>query len=243
MGSGPNRALRPLGEVARTSFERGSGVITLCGFSVSNYYNKVKLALLEKGIPFRESLVYPYNNPEILNDSPMGKVPYIVAGDVTITESQAILEYIEDVYPAIPLYPDDPKRTAKCRELIHVIELYLELPVRRLYAEAFFGGRVAEETKREVSFALMKAVRAFAKLVRFEPFIAGPEFSYADCAAFAHLPVVSDASRRVLGADVLAAVEGIPGYLTMISARPHAQRVRSERDAGLESFAAARRRD
>ncbi|WP_420841196.1 glutathione S-transferase N-terminal domain-containing protein, partial [Aquiflexum gelatinilyticum] len=31
--------------------------ITLCGFSLSNYYNKVKLALLEKGIPFEEELV------------------------------------------------------------------------------------------------------------------------------------------------------------------------------------------
>ncbi|MFX7832924.1 glutathione S-transferase N-terminal domain-containing protein, partial [Acinetobacter baumannii] len=29
-------------------------MITLCGFPMSNYYNKVKLALLEKGIPFTE---------------------------------------------------------------------------------------------------------------------------------------------------------------------------------------------
>ena len=32
-------------------------MLTLCGFAVSNYYNKVKLALLEKGIPFNEELV------------------------------------------------------------------------------------------------------------------------------------------------------------------------------------------
>ena len=31
--------------------------ITLCGFSVSNYYNKVKFSLLEKGIPFTEAQV------------------------------------------------------------------------------------------------------------------------------------------------------------------------------------------
>ena len=31
-------------------------MITLCGFAVSNYYNKVKLALLEKGVPFNEEL-------------------------------------------------------------------------------------------------------------------------------------------------------------------------------------------
>ena len=33
-------------------------MLTLCGFSASNYYNKVKLALLEKGLPFTEELAW-----------------------------------------------------------------------------------------------------------------------------------------------------------------------------------------
>jgi glutathione S-transferase len=69
---------------------------------------------------------------------------------------------------------------------------------------------VTEEVKREVSAALGKAARALSKLARFQPFIAGPEFSYADCAAYAHLPVVSNASQAVLGADALASVAGLP---------------------------------
>ena len=32
-------------------------MITLCGFAVSNYYNKVKMLLLEKGVPFTEEMV------------------------------------------------------------------------------------------------------------------------------------------------------------------------------------------
>ena len=39
-------------------------MLTLCGFSVSNYYNKVKLALLEKGIPFNEELVLTGSSDE-----------------------------------------------------------------------------------------------------------------------------------------------------------------------------------
>jgi glutathione S-transferase len=136
------------------------GVIKLCGFSVSNYYNKVKLALLEKGIPFQESLIYPAGNTAILADSPMGKVPYILVDGIAISESQPILEYLEQTCPDTPLFPSDPARAAKCRELIQVIELYLELPARRLYGEAFFGGRVSEETKNEVSAVLTKAARA-----------------------------------------------------------------------------------
>lgn len=221
---------------------REGGVIKLCGFSVSNYYNKVKFALLEKGIPFEESLIYPTGNTEILADSPMGKVPYILVDGVAISESQPILEYLEQTSPDTPLYPSDPARAAKCRELIQVIELYLELPARRLYSEAFFGGRVSEETKKEVSAALAKAARAMGEFARFQPYIAGTEFSYADCAAYAHLPVVSSASRAVLGADALASVGGIADYLKFIAARPHAQRVNVERKAGMESFAASRRR-
>ena len=34
-------------------------MLTLCGFSASNYYNKAKLALMEKGLPFEESLRWP----------------------------------------------------------------------------------------------------------------------------------------------------------------------------------------
>jgi len=32
-------------------------MLTLCGFAASNYYNKVKIALLEKGVDFQEELV------------------------------------------------------------------------------------------------------------------------------------------------------------------------------------------
>lgn len=40
-------------------------MLTLCGFSASNYYNKVKLALMEKQIPFEEKLVWLGNtNPD-----------------------------------------------------------------------------------------------------------------------------------------------------------------------------------
>ena len=39
-------------------------MITLCGFSLSNYYNKVKLVLLEKGIPFTEERVMTKSNDE-----------------------------------------------------------------------------------------------------------------------------------------------------------------------------------
>jgi glutathione S-transferase len=51
--------------------------LKLCGFAVSNYYNKIKLQLLVKGIAFEEELVWTGNShPKLMNRSPMGKVPF-----------------------------------------------------------------------------------------------------------------------------------------------------------------------
>ena len=49
-------------------------MLTLCGFPVSNYYNKVKLALLEKGVAFTEETVMTKStDANVLNASPLAK--------------------------------------------------------------------------------------------------------------------------------------------------------------------------
>ncbi len=52
-------------------------MLTLCGFSVSNYYNKTKLALLEKGIPFTEEAHYPTQTEAMLTCSLMSIAPLL----------------------------------------------------------------------------------------------------------------------------------------------------------------------
>lgn len=213
--------------------------ITLCGFSVSNYYNKVKLSLLEKGVPFAEALVMTSQSEEMLAESPMGKVPFLRTAQGVLSESQVLTEFIEDSWPEPPLYPRDSFERAKCRELIEHLELHLELPARRLYAEAFFGGTVSEETKKEVASLLEKGLRSLARLVRFSPFIGGDTFTHADCAAWVHLPLVSQSTRKIYGRDFVE--EMLPGakdYLKLIGERPHAKKVNEDRKAAMEAFMA-----
>lgn len=65
-------------------------MLKLYGFPLSNYYNKVKLVLLEKGIPFEEvhAPVGPGSDPEAHADkSPLGKVPYIETEQGFLCES------------------------------------------------------------------------------------------------------------------------------------------------------------
>ena len=213
--------------------------ITLCGFAVSNYYNKVKLSLLEKGIPFAEAYVAVSQSEEMRAESPMGKVPFLRTPWGVLTESQVLTEFIEDSWPEPKLYPCDNFERAKCRELIEHLELHLELPARRLYGEAFFGGSVSEETKKEVEQLLGKGLRSLAHLARFAPFIGGDSFTHADCAAWVHLPLVSQATRKIYGRDMLdEALPQAKGYLKMIGERPHARKVNDDRKTAMEAFMA-----
>ena len=203
-------------------------MIQLCGFAASNYYNKVKLALLEKNVPFEEQLVWLGQTDPAA--TPLGKVPYIVTPQGPISESTVILEYIEQAHPANPLLPADAFAAAKVRELVRYLELHLELVARNLYPEAFFGGKVSDTAKEKTLAQLEKNIAAFATLARFSPFVAGDSFTLADCAAAVHLPLVSSATKAIYGRDLLAALP-VRDYLQQINERPAVARVNAERKA------------
>jgi glutathione S-transferase len=202
----------------------------LCGFALSNYYNKVKLALLEKGVPFEEELIWADRSAALMDKSPLGKIPYCETEHGTLFESQVIMEYIEDAYPQHPLMPADPYQRAKQRELITFMELHLELVARELYGQAFFGGTVSEETRERVRKLLTRNARAFGKLAKFGPYIAGDEFTMADCVALVHLPLVGMASKIVFGEDVLAEYP-VREYTKMLGERATVQKVNADRKA------------
>ena len=216
-------------------------MLKLCGFTASNYHNKVKFALLEKKIPFEEIITWPSKEADHLARSPMGKLPFIDIDGHTITESQVIIDYLEDAYPVTPLYPSDPVQRAHVRELIQYMELYLEWPARRLYLEAFFGGKVSDETKAEVKSHLKRGISALVQRLKFAPFILGKELTYADCAAFVHLPTVWQAAKAIYGDDPLADVPGLKEYSSMLRQRPHAITVNNYRKKGMEEFIARRK--
>lgn len=208
-------------------------MIKLYGISVSNYYNKVKFSLLEKGIAFSEESVVPSEDEALLARSPMGKIPCIEIDGRPLSESQAIVEYLDAVQPQPRLIPADPYAAAKCRELIAFMENYLDLPARRMLAHALFGAPIAEGVKQEVAQQLDRAVARFPRIARFDGYLCGDAFTVADIAAFVHLPMVSFLTTKALGRDVLAPLVGVSAYLLRIGARPHAQHVTRDREAAM----------
>ncbi|MBN3758747.1 glutathione S-transferase family protein [Paraburkholderia sp. Tr-20389] len=211
-------------------------MIQLHGFALSNYYNKVKFALLEFGIPFEEVVVQPSQDEAFLAHSPLGKVPYIVTEHGSLCESQAIIEYLAAVYPDKAIFSPDPWEAAKERELITFVDVHLELTARNLYKQAFFGGTITDATKGRIEKLLIHHIHGFRRLAAFTPYLRGERFSIADVAGFVSLPLVGMATQAIYGRDFLLDV-GIDWkpYVKTLNARPAAQRVTEDRKAYMEA--------
>ena len=208
--------------------------ITLHGSPISNYHNKVKLALLEKGIPFDEKVIDFRNKDEaLLALSPLGKIPFITTAQGSLCESQTILEYLESVHPEPALLPKDPLAAAKVRELVTFLDWHLEMAARQLYPSAFFGAPpLSESNAARIRREVEQKIAGFRRLAKFSPYVAGDSFTMADCSAFANLPLVGMATKAVYGEDLLqsAGVDYKP-YIKFIGERPAAAKVVADRKA------------
>ena len=215
-------------------------MLKLNGFHISNYHNKVRIALLEKGLAFDEDAgAKPSQKDDYLARSPMGKAPFMEVDGEWLRESQVICEYLEEAYPQKPLMPKDPLGRARVREMIVFMELYMELVVRRLYGHLFFRpAPVPEELKASVEKELAKGIRSFKAVAKFAPFVAGQELTLADCAAFVHLPLVSLTTRLAYGRDFLDELPQVKPYLKMLGERPAFRTVNEDRKAAQEALKA-----
>ncbi|MEQ9365964.1 MAG: glutathione S-transferase family protein [Leptospirales bacterium] len=207
--------------------------LKLYGFPTSNYYNKIKLALLEKNIAHEEVRIGPSQEEDFLRRSPMGKIPFIESEGRFIFESSVIFEFLERLHPQPPLLPADPYEAARVREIIAVIDLHLDAPARRLFATAFRGAPAAPELMVDVEKKLSRGTRALKQLAKFQPFIAGADYTYADAAAYATLSLMESVTTRLFPgqAGLADAVPGYGEYQAMLSQRPATKKVDRARKA------------
>ncbi|WP_460151770.1 glutathione S-transferase family protein [Pseudomonas sp. S2_B07] len=213
-------------------------MLKLYGFSVSNYYNMVKLALLEKGLPFEEVLFYPGPSPEALTISPRGKVPVLGVEQGFVNETAIILEYIEQSQKGTPLLPSDPFERAQVLALAKEIELYIELPGRMCYGEAFFGSPVPEAIKDRTRSELLLGFASLARHGKFAPYVAGDSLSVADLYFLYSVPLAAAVGQKLFGLDLLAEMPEARALLERLEANPNVQRIAADKEAAMPAFMA-----
>ncbi|MBC3777500.1 glutathione S-transferase [Pseudomonas sp. SWRI99] len=210
----------------------------LYGFAVSNYYNMVKLALLEKGLPFEEVTFYPTQTLESLAISPRGKVPVLGVDAGFINETAIILEYLEQTQRGTPLLPSDPFARAQVLAIAKEIELYIELPGRACYGEAFFGMTLPEAIKEKTRTELLLGFAALGRHGKFAPYVAGDSLSIADLYFLYSVPLACAVGQKLFGIDLLAEMPGAKALLERLEQNAHVQKIAADKDAAMPAFLA-----
>jgi glutathione S-transferase len=213
-------------------------MLKLYGFSVSNYYNMVKLALLEKGLPFEEVPFYAGQSPEALAISPRGKVPVLGVEQGFVNETSVILEYIEQTQSGPALLPSDPFQRAQVLALAKEIELYIELPARACFAEAFFGMPVPEAIKEKSRAELLLGFASLGRHGKFAPYVAGDSLSVADLYFLYSVSLACAVGKKLFDVDFLAGMPAARALLERLEQNPNVQRIAADKAAAMPAFLA-----
>ncbi|MEB3839486.1 glutathione S-transferase [Pseudomonas guariconensis] len=211
-------------------------MLKLHGFAVSNYYNMVKLALLEKGLPFEEVLFVPNQTQQALAISPRGKVPVLETEHGFLSETTVILDYIEQTQGGKPLLPADAFAQAKVRELVKEIELYIELPARTCYSEAFFGMAVEPLIKERARTELLAGFATLKRNGKFAPYVAGETLTLADLMFCFSVDLACAVGKKVLNVDFLAEFPEAKALLEVLGANPHMAKIVADKEAAMPAF-------
>ena len=211
-------------------------MLKLYGFDVSNYYNMIKLAMALKGIEYEAVMTYPNQTPDYLAISPTGKVPALQTDQGVLVETNVILEYLDDIAPQTPLYPNETFARAKVKELVKLIELYIELPARRCHTEAFWGVPVDENTKKEVKRALFNGAQALARAADFAPFIAGDTLTAADIMFLYSMDLAAPVAKKLFDVDLYEHAPGSKALMETLKAMPEVEQIEKDKRAAAPAF-------
>lgn len=205
-------------------------MIKLYGAPLSNYYNMVKTALLEKGIEFEAVMAPPSQEEEYLAKSAMGKIPCIETDDGFLAESIPILEYLEETYPEPALLPSDAFARAKVRELAQSLELNIELVARRGFG-ALRGNEVPNDVKDGIKNDLTRGIGAIKRLSTFSPWIAGSEFTYADLVGYFTFTLGNRSAQLNADINLLAEMPGAQEWFDKVAARDSVKQAEADQAA------------
>jgi glutathione S-transferase/RNA polymerase-associated protein len=208
---------------------------TVLDIPLSPYAQKVKLALIEKGIAF--DVQYPdvdATDVQAHMRNPRAEVPVLFDGDLSIFQASVILEYIEDRWPTPPLLPKAPAERARVRMLQEICDTTYDainwgvseiLVFKR--AEGALAEKILERAREQVSALNARFERELEQRAWFN----GDSFGFGDIVVY---PFVNGAAA--LG-NKPARDSKLHTWLNTMRARPSAERLKQEIIATLPQFA------
>lgn len=203
--------------------------IKLYGYWRSSAAYRVRIALQLKGLEFENipvSLVpgvsehressYRDKNPQML-------VPFLEDGDVRIGQSMAMLEYLDEAYPATRLIPTDEPLRSQVRAFANVIACDVH-PLQNLRVLQYVGNELNGDSNAWAAHWMIAGFDALEALIGPGPFAFGEHATIADALL---VPQIYNAKRRSISLDqypkVVAAAQHCDTLDAFKQAAPEAQ--------------------
>ena len=162
------------------------GRLRLYRIPFSTNVERIALALAHKGVEVEFVDVDPDDRTQVVEISGQELVPVLVDGDLVLSDSPAILEYLEERFPHPPLFPADPARREELRSFLDWFNQIWKRPPNLIAAEELKPEpdrmRIAELEGR-----IEAALDRFEGLLTGRDYLFGDELSAADVTAFPFL--------------------------------------------------------
>jgi len=190
----------------------------------SPFARAVAIAAEEKGASWRLHALQPpeLRAAEHLARHPFGRMPAVEHDGVSLYETQAIVRYIDQVFPGPSLQPADPRAAARMNQIIGINDSYLfpkavgPLGFQRIVGPALMGITPDEAVIAAAVPEAERCVRELNRLLGQGEFLAGAQFSLADVMLgpqIAFLAATPEGEAMMAGAPLMA-------WLERMQARP-----------------------
>ena len=132
--------------------------VTLYHWEPNANSGKPMLALMEKGVAFNshylDLLKFDQHRPEYLAVNPQGTIPAMVHGDRVLTESTAMMEYVDEAFPGPKLMPADPRDRWRVRWWMKLMDQWLGPSFSMIGWSVFVGPAVRSRDPAELKAAV-----------------------------------------------------------------------------------------
>jgi glutathione S-transferase/RNA polymerase-associated protein len=210
-------------------------MVIVMDIPLSPYAQKVKMALLEKGVAFETRLPNVDDpDPEFRALSPRLEVPALIDGDFGLFDSSIIVEYIEERWPERPLLPRGARERARVRTLEEICDTAYDAVTWGVAEVTIFKraeGSVADEilarARQQIAGLNARLERDLAAREWFN----GEQFGFGDVVVY---PFVNGAAAIGLKPAPGSQLER---WLKTVRQRPSAQHLKQDVAASLATFA------
>jgi glutathione S-transferase len=157
-----------------------------------------------------------------------------------LSETDAIIDYLDESWPKHALFPQDPFARAKVRQLMKIQELYIETPVHNLIG-VLFDREVSEPVRERSRLEAQRGLAALERLLCCKPWLCGEMFSAADIFVFYSFALGNRLTTQVYGWDMLQDLPALAAWYRCFQERSVTREVLPGMLAAQEALAARSR--